>query len=266
VQAIFNAVPAWLIIAAVVAGLCVVCLAQTDDEGDTDEDGTEEPSKEVSFFQLLLKGRWFMIPIGLCSFIGLTIIIERLVALRTGRIIPGGFLPGLRSVFRHARADRAAGLNYCQTHDCPIARVVSDGIGKFHKGEETVEQAMEDAGAREVHKLRRNLRMLQGVAAVAPMLGLLGTVWGLIKAFERAYREGLGKPQVLAEGIYIALVTTLAGLMVAIPALIFYYYFLGKIEQIVSRMNDVSIEFFEHYVAEGTAERTPERAPAAAAR
>ena len=193
---------------------------------------------------------WFMVPIGLCSLMGLAGIIERFIALRRGAIIPPAFMGGLKAVFKHTVDDRQAGLAHCRQHDCPISRVAAAGIRKLHKDEESVEQAIEDAGANEVAKLRRNLRMLYGIAAVTPMLGLLGTVWGMIDAFQVASVVGLGQAQAMAKGIYVALVTTLGGLSVAIPILIFYYYFQGKIERLVSAMNDASVEFLEHYIGE----------------
>jgi len=128
--------------------------------------------------------------------------------------------------------------------------VVAAAIRKLHKPQETVERAIEDAGGIEVLRLRRYLRLLYGVSAVAPMIGLLGTVWGMIKAFQVAAVAGLGKAGLLAEGIYIALVTTLAGLVVAIPVLMFYYYFQGKIDDVVHEMNDVTMDFLDHYVTE----------------
>ncbi len=201
---------------------------------------------QMSMLELLAKGRWFMLPIGLCSLIGLAIIIERLVGLRRRAVIPPRFLDGLKSVFRHGRGDRREALDHCRSSNSPIARVLAAGVAKLHRDEETVEQAIEDAGINEIAKLRRNLRMLYGVAAVSPMLGLLGTVWGMISAFQVASVQGLGRVAGLATGIYEALVTTFAGLIVAIPVLSFYYYFLGKVERIVWEMNDVSMDFLEH--------------------
>jgi len=223
----------WLIGALMLAVAAVACVAQAPPATQPVESPTVQ---KMTLFELLLKGRWFMVPIGLCSLLGLAIIIERLVALRRKAVIPRGFLAELKTVLHHSRGDRARGLEFCRRRDCPIARVVAAGIAKFHKGEEVVERAIEDAGAAEVQKLRRNLQMLFAVAAVSPMLGLLGTVWGM-------------KAQYLATGIYEALVTTFAGLVVAIPALIFFYYFRGKIEQIVSALNDASVEFAEFYLA-----------------
>jgi biopolymer transport protein ExbB len=224
-----------------------VCLGQVEIVG-----AEKKTTPEMSFWELLLKGRWFMIPIGLCSLMGLAIIIERLIALRRGAVMPPGFMDGLREAFTGSDESRDAGLEYCSAHDCPISRVAAAGIRKLRRGEEAAEQAIEDAGSNEVSKLRRNLRLLYGVAAVAPMLGLLGTVWGMIQAFQVASVAGLGRADKLATGIYEALVTTFGGLTVAIPVMIFYYYFLSKIDAIVHEMNELSVQFTEHYTGEPT--------------
>jgi biopolymer transport protein ExbB len=246
--ALFGEVPVWLIVAVFVAAAGAACVAQTT----VPAAGTQPPdTQKMSFLELLMKGQWFMVPIGLCSLLGLAVIIERLIALRRGAVIPSSFLPGLKSTFHHDRLDRASGLEYCRSRDCPVARVVQAGIRKLHRPEEAVEQAIEDAGANEVSKLRRNLGMLQGIAAVAPMLGLLGTVWGMIEAFQVASDPNVdvtNRGPMLGKGIYEALVTTFAGLTVAIPVLIAYYYFRGKIDKLVHEMNEASVDFVEHYI------------------
>ncbi|MBL7221026.1 MAG: MotA/TolQ/ExbB proton channel family protein [Phycisphaerae bacterium] len=258
----FNKVPIWLIVSAIVIVVGSMSLAQDAGKpvpapgapvaGAPGDGKTEKISTpEMSFLALLeAGGLQFMIPIGLCSLLGLTIIIERSISLRRRAIMPRNFMPGLKAVFRHDGGDRSAGLDYCHANGSPIARVVAAAIRKLHKPQETVERAIEDAGGIEVLRLRRYLRLLYGVSAVAPMIGLLGTVWGMIKAFQVAAVAGLGKAGLLAEGIYIALVTTLAGLVVAIPVLMFYYYFQGKIDDVVHEMNDVTMDFLDHYVTE----------------
>jgi len=241
--------PPWVLVAAVVALAGAACVAQTTAPAGGAADAAQ-PAR-MSFLELLLKGRWFMVPIGLCSLMGLAVIIERLLALRRGAVIPPDFMPGLKSAFSHSSQDVSAGLRYCREEDCPISRVAQAALRKFHRPEEAVERAIEDAGGNEISKLRRNLRMLYGVAAVAPMLGLLGTVWGMIDAFQVASDpkvDVINRGPLLGKGIYEALVTTFAGLTVAIPALIFYYYFLGKIDKLVHEMNEVSGEFVDHYL------------------
>ena len=243
---VFRGVPIWLVAAAMVliigGGLC---LAQDGDQGAATE---EKKTPKMTFLDLLEKGGLqFMIPIGLCSLLGVTIIIERLFALRKSAVMPRSFLPGLKGAFRHDEKDRKAGLDYCAADGSPLSRVVAAGIRKLHKNAEAVESAIEDAGALEVDKLRRNMHMLYGVSTVTPMLGLLGTVWGMIEAFQVASIAGLGKAESLATGIYQALVTTFAGLAVAIPILILYYYFVSKIDVMVHEMNDLTMEFVDHY-------------------
>jgi biopolymer transport protein ExbB len=169
-----------------------------------------------------------------------------MVALRRKKLIPPGFMDGLTKV---GLSDRAAAIEYCRKSNTPVGRVIAVGIRKLPQGEEAVEQAIEDAGANEVGKLRKNLRALYSIATISPLLGLLGTVWGMIVSFQVASHKGLGKAELLAGGIYEALVTTLGGLMVAIPVLVFYYHFLSRIDRIVAEMNDVSEQFLEQQVS-----------------
>ena len=259
-SALTRRVPIWLIVAILVVGAGMVTVAQAQPGGSSGGDAKKADAPEMTMLELLMKGGYFMVPIGLCSLMALAIIIERLIAMRRSAVIPSGFLPGLKATFRHDQKDRSAGLAYCAANDSPISRVVAAGIRKIRRGEAAVEDAVEDAGAIEVSKLRRNLRVLYGVAAVAPMLGLLGTVWGMIKAFQATSKVGLTgaeRATSLAEGIYEALVTTFAGLIVAIPVLILYYYFLSRIDRSLHEMNEASVDFVEHYLGE-EAQAAPE--------
>ena len=251
-------IPRWFLIALVLPLALVGLLreVQAQDQApppqpaavDASDDVAVIQTPEMSFLELLEKGGLkFMIPIGLCSLLGLSIIIERLISLRRSVIVPPRFMDGLKQVFR-SRDDAEQALTYCRNDASPVARIMAVGIRKLPQGEEAVEQAIEDAGANEVSKLRRNLRMLYGVSAVTPMLGLLGTVWGMIEAFQVVEAVGVGRASMLAKGIYEALVTTFAGLTVAIPCLVAYYFFLGRIDRIVSQMNDISEEFIEHFI------------------
>ena len=276
---LFRIVPPWMVVAAAVCVVGVATLGQQPPAvpqpnlpaaappADVAGGPAKAEPKRMSLLELLFKGGIFMYPIALCSLVGLALIIERFIALRREKIVPVAFMAGLKGVLR-TQADREAALAYCHSNGSPIARVAAAGISKLHKDEESVEQAIEDAGANEVAKLRRNLRTLFGVTAVSPLLGLIGTVWGMIQAFQVAADRGLGQASALATGIYEALVTTLAGLMVAIPCLALYYYFLGRIDRLVSFMNDASMEFMEHSVHAGQAPAPapePEARPVGAA-
>lgn len=209
---------------------------------------------KTSFFTMLTLGGFLMWPLAACSLLGVALIADRLVALRRGTAVPPEFADKLIDSLGASGRDLEAAKKYCTLHDSPMARVILAGIRRAGKGEEAVEVAIEDAGALEVARLRVNFRMLNGVSVVSPMIGLLGTVWGMIQAFQTASSVGLGQGEKLAEGIYVAMVTTLAGLMIAIPVQICYFYFQSRIDDIVSRMNDVSVRFLDTVFATHTAD------------
>ena len=195
-----------------------------------------------------------------CSVLSVTIVIERYISLRRGYVVPAGFMAGLRGVFRDPRDDRQAALEYCRTNDSSIARVVAAGVRRLPQGPALTEKAVEDAGANEAFKLRRNVRMLYALGSIATLLGLIGTISGMIMAFQVAAGGGMGQAELLAKGIYEAMVNTFGGLAVAIVCTAFYYYFLGRIERLVADMNDACAEFGERYVlpagTQATATRT----------
>ena len=128
------------------------------------------------------------------------------------------------------------------------------GISRLAQGATAIEKAIEDAGAREVDKMKRSLRPLMVIAAVSPLLGLLGTVYGMIGAFQSASAMGVGKANKLATGIYEALVTTAAGLTLAIPVLVVYWVFCAHVDKLVDRMDDQALDFLE-YAAYGKGAR-----------
>ena len=204
---------------------------------------------DINFLQLLLKGGWIMVPIGIASMFGLGLILERTVALRRSSIIPRRFLRDLKKIAPQGAENREAALRFCREHPSPISRIMAAGLRKLPQGPAAVERAVEDSGSIEVQRLRHNMRMMYGLTVITPMLGLLGTVSGMIEAFRiTASAEGLGKAELLAKGIYEALVCTYAGLLVAIPILFVYYYFIRKIERYVAEMNEISIDFADHFL------------------
>jgi len=189
-----------------------------------------------SLFELLTRGGALMVPIGLCSLFALAFAVERWVALQAGRL---GSKRLQREVTEAAR-DRGAraALGVCQkSKGKPLARILAAGLARPDAGFAEREKVVEDAANVEVRRLARNLRPLFLVWLIAPLLGLLGTVWGMIKAFKGiAGSDGIGRPEVLADGIYGALATTAAGLAVAIPAIVMYWYLQGRIEAFATRV------------------------------
>lgn len=214
----------------------------------------------MSIWDFCVKGGPVMIPIGICSLVALTVTIERLASLRRGRVIPPTFLSGLKALLGAGREPSAA-LDYCRRDASPVANVFAAGIKRLGEPIDVLERHIEEAGQREVRGLRKNLRVLAVIASVATLLGLLGTIFGMITAFQTVASapEALGKTELLARGIYEALITTAAGLIVAIPATIFYHAFAARVEALVAEIDRVAEEFVEEFARS----RPPTAAPAA---
>lgn len=215
------------------------------------------PEEEAdTLFSLLVKGGVVMIPIGICSVIALALTVERFISLSRTRIIPPQFLSGLKKIFGGRTKQTEPAVGYCDQNPCPISRVFKAGIRRLPHGRETMEKAIEDAGAREFYKMRQSLKPLAVIAAISPLLGLLGTVYGMIIAFQSAYRAGVGRTgEGLARGIYRALVTTAAGLTLAIPVLIVYQMLISRVDKLVDDMDDQAIEFLEYTVYADTGDQ-----------
>jgi biopolymer transport protein ExbB len=206
----------------------------------------------TSIWDFIVKGGIVMIPIGICSLVALTVVIERLVSLRRRRIIPASFVPGLTDVLNGDMEDREKAVAYCEGDGSPLANIFMAGIKRLGSSIERLEKQIQEAGEREVVKLQKYLRVLSLVAALAPLLGLLGTVFGMINAFQTVAvsADALGKTELLARGIYEALITTAAGLLVAIPTIVAYHFFAAKIDRFVAEMDLLVSEFLEDYHVE----------------
>lgn len=202
-----------------------------------------------SIFDLAVKGGIVMIPIGLCSLVMLAIVAERAIQLRRRNVIPPGFLGGLRGVLRDPERDRAAALEYCRTRGGPAGRVFGVAVRRLGEPEESLERHINEAGQREVPLLRKRLRVLSVIASVSTLLGLLGTIFGMIKAFQTvaASAEALGRTELLARGIYEAMITTAAGLIVSIPAVVAYHWLAAKADGLVDQLDRVAAEFVEEF-------------------
>lgn len=215
--------------------------------------GQVDASVEVhSIWDFILKGGWMMVPIGLCSLIGLAVVAERALSLRRKRIIPPSFLSGLKKGMRDHPGDIDKALRYCQKNRSPVSNVFAAGIKRLGAPTEVVKSHIEEAGQREVLRMRKNLRVLAVIAATTPLMGLLGTIFGMINAFQTIALSGeaLGKAELLAEGIYEAMITTAAGLIVAIPVLMAYHWISAKIDRLVMDIDLMTVDFIEDY-AEG---------------
>jgi len=181
----------------------------------------------------------FVIPFAAASFIAVWFAIERLVILRRARVIPRPFVERFLQNLEEGGLDQEAALTLCEENNSPVARVFAHGILKWGKPSVEVEQAIIDGGERQTSQLRKHLRVLNGVATVTPLLGLLVTVTGMIQAFNQiANTVSMGKAEELAVWIVVALLTTAAGLIISIPSLLLYIYLSGRVDSIVMEMDE----------------------------
>ncbi len=237
---------------SIFAGCAAILSASTafaQEVGAQAATATTQPATNTSMplIELFIKGGIFMYPLAACSIIAVAIIFERMLSLRRSQVIPKNFMKGLRGVTRDLREDRQRALDYCRQKDSPIARMIAAGIKRIPRGFAAAEKAIEDAGANEALKLRRNMRFLYAIGSVATLLGLIGTIYGMIKAFQAAAAAGVGRINELSTGIYLAMVNTFSGLAVAIVVTIFYYFFVGRIERLISELNDELTDFSDQF-------------------
>ncbi len=194
-------------------------------------------------WELIEAGGWLMIPIVGSSLLALAIIGERFWTLQRARVVPRDLVSEVWSALRANRLDADA-LRALRQHS-PLGRVLAAGIHHRHQSRAAMMDGVEDAGRHEAHALERYLNTLGTIAAITPLLGLLGTVIGMIKVFAAITAVGLGDPAALAGGISEALITTAAGLTVAIPSLIAYRYFRGLVDQLVMDMEQESLRLVD---------------------
>ena len=215
----------------------------------------EEINASSSFgvLSFLDKGGFMMYPIIFCSILVVGIGLERAYNLRRKNIIDASFLAKFRSHWNWD--DIQLGLQLCASHDTSLARILKTGLLRFGEKVDEIERAIEGAGQHEASLLNSNLRALGAIANITPMMGLLGTVFGMIKAFNVISQGGTGNPGLVASGISEALVTTAAGMMVGIPALILYHYFRAKIDRYVFEMEEISFQLVEELSFEAMREK-----------
>ncbi|GAB4284668.1 MAG: MotA/TolQ/ExbB proton channel family protein [Deferrisomatales bacterium] len=194
-------------------------------------------------YEYVIKGGVLMFPILACSVVGLAVFFERAWTLRTARNIPRDLLRRAEDMVRRDQIEEAMAL--CRRSHTPMGRVVLAALKNAGLGREAVKEAVEEVGRREAAQLERYVGVLGTVANVSPLLGLLGTVSGMIKAFTVISVQGVGNPASLAGGISEALITTAAGLTVAIPAFVGYRYFLGKVDRLVLELEQHAIHFVD---------------------
>ena len=194
-------------------------------------------------FELITAGGWLMVPIMLCSVAALAIIGERFWILKQEKVLPNNLVSQVWQL--HKQGELNPERIKLLRDSSPLGRILAAGLINMHHEREVMKEAIEDTGRQVVQELERFLNTLGTIASITPLLGLLGTVIGMIKVFTAITALGVGNPTVLAGGISEALITTAAGLSVAIPSLMFYRYFRGKVDGLVLKMEDEALKMVE---------------------
>ena len=197
--------------------------------------------------EIVQAGGWLMLPIVVCSIIAAAIILERLWSLQPKRVLPVNLAVQVKEWVHNDQLDPE---HLQSLHESsPLGQMLATGLANRRAPRELIKESIEDVGRHTVHELERYLNALGTIAAISPLMGLLGTVIGMIKVFAAITASGVGNPGVLAGGISEALITTAAGLCVAIPALIGYRYLRARVDALVVQMEKETIKFLETVVA-----------------
>lgn len=194
-------------------------------------------------FEIIRAGGWLMYPILLCSIAALGIIVERFWTLQRQRVTPKGLVAQVWAWIKAGKLDKQH-LERLR-NGSPLGRILAAGLINRDSSREVMKESIEEVGSQVVHDLGCCLNMLGTIASISPLLGLLGTVFGMIEVFSVISAEGVGNAGALAGGISQALLTTAAGLCVAIPSLLFYRYFRGRVDELVITMEQEALKMIE---------------------
>lgn len=194
-------------------------------------------------FEVIKAGGWLMVPILACSIVAMAIILERFWSLQRKRITPKHLVAQAWHWAKNGELNEAR-INFLR-NSSPLGRILAAGLVNRHHSREVMKEGIEETGRHIVPQLERFLNTLGTIAAITPLLGLLGTVFGMIEVFNAILEHGVGSPKELAGGISTALITTAAGLSVAIPSLMFYRYFRGRVDELVITMEQESLKLVE---------------------
>ena len=200
-------------------------------------------------------GGILMVPLLGCSFLLAVFGIERVVSLRTGRVVPRLFVTRFVEQVQSRQIARGEALDACEENGSPAAKVFAAAVRRWGRPQVEIEQAAIDACEREINHLRRYRRIFNGVATIGPLLGLLGTVFGLIRSFNDVAGAGaMGRPDLLARGFGEALITTAMGLLVAIPAMVLHWIFTSRVDRLAMRLDEACQQVIDEISQESLAE------------
>jgi len=204
-------------------------------------DGTKG---DIGLLDLLIKGGYMMVPLYALFVLAIYIFVERLITLRNAAKSPKHLMDQTKILVQSGKVENAKFL--CQGENTPVANMISKGLERIGSPLKNIEVAIENVGKIEIYKLEKNLNLLATVSGAAPMIGFLGTVAGMIRAFIGvAQEEGMVSPKLLSTGIYEAMITTAAGLVVGIIAYLGYNYLVSQVSKLIHSMEYTTIEFLD---------------------
>lgn len=205
---------------------------------------TAADPKTIGLLDILIKGGYMMIPLYALFVLAIFIFIQKLITLNKASKTPGHLMDQVKVLVQSGQIDKARML--CAGENTPVANMIAKGVERIGSPLKNIEVAIENVGKIEIYKLEKNLSLLATVSGAAPMIGFLGTVTGMIQAFiSIAQEEGMVSPKLLSSGIYEAMITTAAGLVVGIVAYLSYNYLVTQVSKLVHNMEYTSIEFID---------------------
>jgi biopolymer transport protein ExbB len=216
----------------------------TDSLSNLNDVAMEATKENIGLMDLLIKGGYMMIPLYLLFILAVFIFIQKLLVLNKASKTPAHLMDQVKVLVQNGQIEKAKIL--CMGENTPVANMIAKGIERIGSPLKNIEVSIENVGKIEIYKLEKNLGLLATVSGAAPMIGFLGTVTGMIQAFiSIAQEEGMISPKLLSSGIYEAMITTAAGLVVGIVAYLGYNYLVTQVSKLVHNMEYTSIEFID---------------------
>jgi biopolymer transport protein ExbB len=210
----------------------------------TDTTSVNAVDESLSVFELAMSGGFMMIPIAILSVVAVYLFFERLMIINKANVEPGPFMNRVKD--HVLRGDINGAKLLCAQHDSPVGRMIQKGLTRIGSPLKNIEASIENVGKIEVFRLEKNLSALATIAGAAPMMGFLGTVIGMVQAFIAiAQEEGSVSPKLLSSGIYTAMITTVAGLVVGIIAYLAYNFLVTRVQKVIHKMEYSAIEFID---------------------
>lgn len=208
------------------------------------EEVAEFAQQSLSVWDLALKGGWIMIPLAILWVVAIYLFVERLLTINKANQDPDPFMSRVKDLVQ--KGDITGAKMLCSQNQSPIARMIEKGVSRIGSPLKTIEASIENVAKIEVFKLEKNLPTLATISGSAPMIGFLGTVIGMVRAFiSISQEEGSVSPKLLSSGIYTAMITTVAGLIVGIIAYLAYNYLVSRVQKVIHKMEYTSIDFID---------------------